>query len=134
MSISKDEDLELHLKRKPNSCFVNKYSDASLKALSGNMEIQPVFNEYTAETYMCQYFSKTEDRCSHIMKQAAKKAFENNMHHHDNMKTISKAYLSNRECSVHEPVYHILPEFFQLFILLTQVLQRKEFKYYLKKK
>ena len=45
------------------------------------------------------------------MKQAAKEAFENNIHHHhDTMKTIAKAYLSNRECSVLEAVYHILPE------------------------
>ena len=41
---------------------------------------------------------------------ATKKVFENNMHHHDAMKTIAKAYLSNRECSVRETVYHILPE------------------------
>ena len=45
------------------------------------------------------------------MKQAAKEAFENNMHHHDTMKTIAKAYLSNRECSVQEAVYLILTEF-----------------------
>ena len=74
------------------------------------MDIQLVFNEYKAVTYMCQYFSKTEDQCSQAMKQAAKEAFENNMHHHDTMKTIAKAYLSSRECSVQEAVYHILPE------------------------
>ena len=44
------------------------------------------------------------------MKQAAKEAFENKLHHHDTMKTIAKAYLSNRECSIQEAVYHILPE------------------------
>ena len=27
LSISKDEDLELHLKRQPNSCFVTNYFD-----------------------------------------------------------------------------------------------------------
>ena len=59
---------------------------------------------------MCQYFSKTEDQCSQAMKQAAKEAFENNMHHHDTMKTIVRAYLSNREFSFQEVVYHILPE------------------------
>ena len=59
---------------------------------------------------MCQYFSKTEDQCSQAMKQAAKEAFENNMHHHDTMKTIVRAYLSNREFSVQEAVYHILLE------------------------
>ena len=43
------------------------------------------------------------------MKQTAKEAFVSNMHH-DTMKTIPKAYLINRECSVYEAVYHILPE------------------------
>ena len=44
------------------------------------------------------------------MKQAAKEAFENNIHYHDTMKTIVRGYLSNRECSVQEAVYHMLPE------------------------
>ena len=59
---------------------------------------------------MCQYFSKTEDQCSQAMKQVAKEAFENNMHHHDTMKTIAKAYLGSRECSIQKVVYHVLPE------------------------
>ena len=95
LSISKDEDLELHLKREPNSCFVNNYFDVGLKAWQENIDIQPVFNEHKAVAYLCQYFPKTEDQCSQAMKQAAKEAFENNMHHHDTMKTIAKAYLSN---------------------------------------
>ena len=74
------------------------------------MDIQPVLNEYKAVTYMCQYFSKTEDQCSQDMKQAAKEAFENNMHHQDTMKIFAKAYFSNLECPVQESVYHILPE------------------------
>ena len=70
------------------------------------------------------------------MKQAAKEAFENNMHHHDTLKTIAKAYLSNRECSVQEAVYVILTEFelqriFPAVYLLTPIFQRKEFKYYI---
>ena len=32
------------------------------------------------------------------------------MHHQDTMKTIAKAYVSNRECSVQEAVYHIEAE------------------------
>ena len=110
VSISKDENLELHLKRKPNSCFANNYFDVDLKAWQENIYIQPVFNEYKAVRYMCQYFSKTEDRCSRAMKQTAKEAFENNIHHHDTMKAIAKAYLMNQECSVKDSVYHILPE------------------------
>ena len=44
------------------------------------------------------------------MKEAAKEAYENNMHHHDTMKTTAKVYLNSRECSVQENVYRILPE------------------------
>ena len=42
--------------------------------------------------------------------EAAKEAYENNMHHHGTMETIAKAYLNSRECSVQEAVYHVLPE------------------------
>ena len=47
------------------------------------------------------------------------------------MEKIAKAYLSNRECSIQETAYHILPELklrriFWPFILLTKILQRKE--------
>ena len=110
LSISKDEELELHLKRQLNSCFFNHYFDLGWKAWLANMNIQPVFNKNKAVTYMCQYFSKTEDQCLQAIKQAAKEAFENNMHPHGTMKKIAKPYLSNRECSVQEAVYHILPE------------------------
>ena len=72
LSISEDNDYELHLIRPPNSCFVNNYFSDGLKAWQANMDIQPVFNEYKAVTYMCSYFSKSEDQCSAAMKQAAK--------------------------------------------------------------
>ena len=62
LSISKCEDLELHLKREPNSCFVNNYFGIGFKAWQANMDIEPVFNEYKTVAYMCRYFSKTEDR------------------------------------------------------------------------
>ena len=39
-----------------------------------------------------------------------KEAHENNMHHHDAMKTIAKAYLSSRKYLVQEAVYQNLPE------------------------
>ena len=74
------------------------------------MDVQPVFNEYKEATYMRQHFSKIEDQCSQVMKKVAKEAFENNMHYHGTMKTIAKAYLSIRQCSVTQAVYHILPK------------------------
>ena len=44
------------------------------------------------------------------MIQAAKKAFENSIHHHCTMKRMRKAFLNNRGCSVQEAVYHIFRE------------------------
>ena len=73
-SVSKDDNLELHLKTQPNSCFVNNCFNVGLKAWQGNMDIQPVFSEYKAVTYMCQYFSKTEDQFSKAMEEAARKS------------------------------------------------------------
>ena len=35
VSISKDESLELHLKRKPNSWFTNNYFDVGFESLAG---------------------------------------------------------------------------------------------------
>ena len=52
---------------------------------------------------MCSYFSKSEDKCSFAMKQAAPVAFDTKL---DQL----KAYTSNRESSVQEVVYHILQE------------------------
>ena len=59
---------------------------------------------------MCQYFSKIADQCSQVIKQAAKEVFENNMHDHGTIRTIAKVYLSNRESSVQDSVYHILSD------------------------
>ena len=70
------------------------------------MGMQPAFNEY--KTYICKYFSKTKGQNSQAMNQAVKEAFENNMHYHDTMKTIAKAYLSSWEYFVQEAAYNIL--------------------------
>ena len=74
------------------------------------MDIQPVFSECKVVTYMCSYFSKSEDQCSAAMKQAAKEALDNELGHFDTMKNILQAYTSKRECSVQEAVHHVLPE------------------------
>ena len=53
LNISDDNDYQLHLRRRSNSCFVNNYFDVRLQAWEANMDIQPVFNNYKAVTYMC---------------------------------------------------------------------------------
>ena len=46
---------------------------------------------------MCSYCSKSEDQRSQALKEAAKKAFENDLYNYETMKTISRAYLRKRE-------------------------------------
>ena len=55
-------------------------------------------------------FSKSEEKCPFAMKQAGREAFGTKLDQFNTMKNILKAYTSNRECSVQEAVYHILPE------------------------
>ena len=110
LSISSDNDFQIHLKRAPNSCFVNNYFSEGLMAWQANIDIQPVINHYKAVAYMCIYFSKSEDECSQSMKQAAKQASEMNLSCYERMKSIARAYITSRECSVQEAVYHVMPE------------------------
>ena len=62
------------LKRQPNACFINNFSEGSLQAWQANTDIQPVFNLDKVVTYMCSYFSKAEDEIPEAMKQAVKDA------------------------------------------------------------
>ena len=109
LSISEDKDFQLHLKRPPNSCFVNNYFSDGLLSWEANLDIQPVFNHYKAVAYMCSYLSKSEDECSQAMSQAVKEAFEHNLDNYQQMKSVAHSYVNKRECSIQECVYHILP-------------------------
>ena len=52
---------------------------------------------YNAVTYMCAYFSKSEDETSEAMKQAAKDACNMNKNNFEEMKSIARAYATKRE-------------------------------------
>ena len=110
LSVSTDSEFQVHFKRQTNSCFVNNYFAEGLLAWQANIDIQPVINHYKAVTYMCAYFSKSEDESSEAMQQAAKEASKLNLNAFEQMKSISKAYSTKRECSVQEAVYHVMPE------------------------
>ena len=99
----------MHLKRLPNSCFVNNYFRTGLLAWEANLDIKPVFNHYKAVTYMCAYLSKTEDECSYAMNHAFNEAMASKLANYQ-MKSIVRAYSMKREFSVQEAVYHIMPE------------------------
>ena len=52
-SISSGSNFPSHLKRKPNTCFINNFFVEGLQAWKLNIDMQPVFNHYKAVTYMC---------------------------------------------------------------------------------
>ena len=110
LQMSPDENFQIHFKRSPNSCFINNYFIEGLKAWEANIDIQPVLDYYKAVSYMCAYISKSEDESSEAMKQAAKEAYESGHSAAEKMKSIAKAYRTNREMSVQEATAVILPQ------------------------
>ena len=81
LSVSSDDDYELHLQRLPDRCFVNNYFESSILAWEANIGIQPVI--IIKQFHMCAYLSMTEDECSHAMNQAVKEAWENKSNNYD---------------------------------------------------
>ena len=110
LAISSDSDFELHLKRPPDSCFINNYFIAGIKAFAANVDLQPVFNYYKCITYICSYFSKYKTDCSQAITNAAKEARNCNLNIQDRLKKIGAAFLSTREVSAQECVYRCMPE------------------------
>ena len=77
LSISPDNDYEIHLKRSTGSCFVNSYNPVLLKEWEANLDIQPAF------------FSKSESEMSELLKQAANEIKNQNLNVCDAMKRNS---------------------------------------------
>ena len=137
-SISSDSNFPIHLKRKPNACFINNFFVEGLQVWKANIDIQPVFNHYKAVTYMCAYFSKAEDETSEAVNQAAKEALSGNKSYYEKMKAIAHAYAIKRECSVQEAVYLVMPELwlrkiFPKVIFLNRNLPDKRYKIFKKR-
>ena len=110
LSISVSNDHEIHLKRSPDSCFINNYSPTVLTAWQANIDIQPVFDYYKCVTYLCSYMSKGETECSEAIKAAASEALKDNLEIKETLKKIGAAFLCSREVSSQECVYRCLPE------------------------
>ena len=73
-------------------------------AWEANLDIQPVLDCYKAVSYMCAYFSKSEDDSSEAMKQAAREAYESGNPVCEIMKSVARAYRTHREMSAQEAV------------------------------
>ena len=110
LAISGGDEHEIHLKRPPNSCFINNYDPVVLLAWQANMDIQPVFNHHMCVTYLCSYMSKGETKCSEAIRAAAKEPKKENLGLKQSLKKIGVAFLSSREVSSQKCVYRCLPE------------------------
>ena len=137
LSILCDSDFQIHIRRKTNAYFINNFFIDGLKGWKANIDIQPVFNHYKAVTYMCAYISKSEDETSEAMKQAAKEALNGKKSDYDKMKSIAKAHITKRECSVQEAVYLVMPELwlrkiFPCVIFLNSNLPKRRYRIFKK--
>ena len=110
LSTSPDLEFKLILERPPDSCFINNYFKAGLKAFRANKDIQPVFDYFHCVAYMCAYFSKTESLCSESLHQAAKEVFKQKFNIKDSLKKLEATFLSAREVSAQECVHRCMPE------------------------
>ena len=89
---------------------MNNYFVEGLWTLKANIDIQPVFNHVKAVTYMCAYLSKAENETPEAMKQAAEEAGISGKRELKKIRAIAKAFSKERECSVGEAVYLVMPE------------------------
>ena len=111
LSVTRDSDFDLHLKRPLDSCFISNYFVAGIKGFRANVDIQPVFNHYKCLTYVCSYFTKCETECSQAILSAAKEAKASNLNIRDTLRKIGAVFLSTREESSQECVYvRCMPE------------------------
>ena len=110
LSVSSDNDYQIQSKCNPNSCFVNNYNPAMLKAWQANLDLQTVHNYYKALSYMASYISKSESQSSEAWKQAVKEIKEQNLKAKDAVYKLTYSFVSLRQLSVQEAEYHCLPE------------------------
>lgn len=110
LSVSRDSEFDLHLKRPLDSCFINNYFVAGVKGFRANVDLQPIFNHYKCVTYVCSYFTKDETECSQAILNAAKETKDSNMNIRESLRKIGAAFLSTREVSSQECVYRFMPE------------------------
>ena len=92
LSISPDIEFQLIPKCTPNSCFINNYFTAGLKAFKANIDIQPVFNYFQCVAYMCAYFSKAEDGCSEALPIATKEVVHQNLSTRNALRKIGATF------------------------------------------
>ena len=104
LSISSGSAIQIHFKRDPKSCFINKYFEDGLMAWEANLDIQPVLDYYKAVSYICVYLSKSEDKSSEAMKQAAREVYESGKPVCERMKFVARAYRTHRDCLYKKPL------------------------------
>ena len=121
LSLSPTSDYEIHLRRPPNSCFINNYSPFMLKAWRANMDLQPVFNYYRAVSYMPTYFSTSELETSETLLQACREIRSMNLHTRETMHKLASSYSSSKQVPLQEAAYCSLPALWLIKCFLRTV-------------
>ena len=65
-SLSSENGFKLHLRKDKNSYFISNYNPVLLKAWQAKIDLKPVYNYYTAVSYMTAYFRKFNIRSNEV--------------------------------------------------------------------
>ena len=66
LSLSSENGFKLHLRKDKNSYFISNYNPVLLKAWQAKIDLKPVYNYYTAVSYMTAYFRKFNIRSNEV--------------------------------------------------------------------
>ena len=96
----------LILKRHPCDDTLKNYNKTILSAWHANMDIQPVLDVYACIMYIVSYVTMDEREMSEIPRAAKKEHANKDIH--TQMKRIGVVFLTHREVSAKEAVFHLL--------------------------
>ena len=99
----------IHLRRRPDECWINQYNPHLLRVWDANMDIQYILDDYSCAQYMLGYVAKPEHEMSELLTEVVKEVRKSkpNTKEMDEMKHIMHAYVQHREVSAQEAVARV---------------------------
>ena len=96
------------LARDIDGIFVNNYNPEWLRALDGNIDIQPVFDFFAVITYVTEYFTIDESGTKGFLAEASKQIKA--LPIKDQQRCMKHVFLTHRQMGISEAFMKILPE------------------------
>ena len=106
LSVS-DTGINVILKRSISEIFINNYNATFLEAWNANMDIQMCTDSYAVITYICDYFTKSENNLTTKLHDVFKET--KILGERESKFCLKNTYLAQREISICEAIYRLFP-------------------------